>query len=330
MAINNLGYRPWNRQRTQQLLRPFVVARGGISLVLKRKWLRLLLLVAWIPVLVPAFGIFAFEYASTEPGLQRSIVRFVSLPLGHPELGDLIQSNPEQARHDVWALLILTYFRIPQLFAMVALTGMIAPLLVSYDIRTKAYLMYFSRPLTPLQYVLGKSAVIWYFLAVIITVPALLLYLLGILLSPDFSVIGETYDIPLRVLAASVVLVIPTTMLAVLYSSLTAESRYATFAWFATWVMGFVAYQFLTFSSMRAAHRPRRRQRGPMDWEAMGVDLDRWRPLSPFHMLGKVESWIFGIDSTPGSIMPSVVVLSLITGVGLFVIHRRIKGRLSV
>ncbi|WP_436716020.1 hypothetical protein U8335_28185 [Roseiconus lacunae] len=330
MAFNRLGYRAWGGDRTRHLWRPVVVARSGISLIMKRRWLRLMLVLAWLPVLVPAFGIFAFEYSSTEPGLQRMIVGFVSQPLGRPDLGNAILQDHEAARHEVWSILILTYFRFPQLFAMVALIGMIAPLLVSYDLRTKAYLMYFSRPLTPLQYIIGKSSVIWYFLVAVVTLPALLLYVLGILLSPDVSVVAETIDIPFRIFAASVVLLVPTTMLAILYSSFTSESRYATFAWFATWVMGIVAYQFLTFSQMQSERPPRRRQRGPIDWESMGVDLDRWRPLSPFHMLGKVEAWIFGVDRTAGSVWPSAIVLTAITIIGLFLIHRRIKGRLSV
>lgn len=227
-------------------------------------------------------------------------------------------------------MLILAYFRYPQLFAMVGLIGLIAPLLVSYDLRTKAYLMYFSRPLSPLEYIIGKSAVIWFFLAVVVTVPALILYAMGVLLSPDLSVVYQTWDIPLRIFAASVVLLIPTTTLAVLYSSLTAESRYATFAWFATWAMGFVAYHFLTFTTAAIAGKHPRGRRGRVDWEEIGVDLDRWRLLSPYHTLGKVEAWVFGLDSTSASVLPAVCVLVGITVIGFWIVRRRIIARLSV
>ena len=289
-------------------------------------------MLAWLPVLVPAFGIFAFEFSSTEPGLQRFIVDVVSHPLGRPDLGQMILGDMETARHEVWSTLILAYFRYPQLFAMVGLIGLIAPLLISYDLRTKAYLMYFSRPLSPTQYIVGKSAVIWFFLGSVVTVPALLLYILGVLLSPDLSVIEQTWDIPLRILAASVIFLVPTTTLAVVYSSLTSESRYATFAWFATWAMGFVAYQFLTFTTAAMSGRrpPRRRGPGPVNWEEYGVDLDRWRLLSPYHTLGKVEAWVFGLDTTSASVVPAMCVLIAITVGGLWIVRRRIIARLSV
>lgn len=330
MPVHDLGYRNWTGRRADQFLRPLVIARGGISLILKKRWLRMLLTLAWLPVIFPAFGIFAFEYSSTEPGLQRFIVDMVSHPLQNPELGALILTDTEAARHQVWSTLILAYLRYPQLFAMVGLIGLITPLLVSYDLRTKAYLLYFSRPLTPSQYILGKSAVIWFCLTAVVTVPALLLYVLGVLLSPDFSVIGQTWDILPRTLIASAAFMIPTTMLAVLYSSLTGESRYATFAWFATWVMGFVAYQFLTFTTAAmSGNRPPRR-RGPVNWEEYGVDLDRWRLLSPYHTLGKVEAWVFGLDTTSGSVWPACLALLVVTVGGFWIVHRRIVARLSV
>lgn len=331
MPIHDLGYRAWDGKRAPRIVRAGVVARSGIALVWRRRWLRTMLMLAWIPILVPAIALFAFEYSSTEPGLQRFIVNLVRGPLGQPELAYQIVQDPDTARHAVWSTLILTFFRYPQLFAMVMLIGLIAPMLVSYDLRTKAYLLYFSRPLSPLEYIVGKSAVIWFLLLMIATLPAMLLYVVGVMLSPDFSVIAATWDIPVRILAASAVLMIPTTAVAMAYSSMTSESRYATFAWLATWVMGYVAYQILTFSSVAISNqRPRGRRRGPINWEVLGVDLDRWRLLSPYHTLGKVQAWVFDIDPTPGDVWPSVAVLVTITVVGFWFVRRRIVARLSV
>ena len=211
---------------------------------------------------------------------------------------------------------------------MVLLVGLIAPMLVSYDLRSKAYLLYFSRPLSPTEYILGKSAVVWFFLGLIVTVPAMILYVVGVLLSPSLSVVGETWDLPLRILAASMVLVVPTTALAMSYSSLTSESRYASFAWFATWVMGFVSYQFLTWMGVSEVPR-RRRGRGP-SLEELDIDFDRWRLLSPYHTLGKVESWVFGLDQTDGSVWPAMALLVFITVAGTWLVRHRLIARLSV
>jgi ABC-2 type transport system permease protein len=328
MPVHDLGYRPWQGRRTPRILRPLFVAQSGVSLVWRRRWLRTMLMLAWLPIVFPAFGIFAFEYSSTEPGMQQFVVQLLSGPFQRPDLAMVALTDPDAVRHEIWTILILGFFRYPQLSAMVLLVGLIAPMLVSYDLRSKAYLLYFSRPLSPSEYILGKAAVVWFFLGVIVTVPAMILYVVGILLSPDLSVIGETWDIPIRVLLASIVLLVPTTALAMCYSSWTSESRYASFAWFATWILGFVAYQILTFMNFRPESVPRRQ--GEPDWQAMNIDFDRWRLLSPYHTLGKVEAWVFGLDPTAGSVWPAIGLLAAITVLGFWTVRRRIIARLSV
>ena len=328
MPVHDLGFRHWEGKRTPAWLRPWFVARSGVSLVWRRRWLRTMLMLAWLPIVVPALGIFIFEYSFTEPEMRGAVVQMLRGPMGRPDLAMAALEDPESIRHEFWSILILAFFRYPQLTAMVLLVGLIAPMLVSYDLRSKAYLLYFSRPLSPSEYILGKSAVVWFFLAGIVTVPAMVLYVAGVLLSPSLSVVAETWDLPLRILAASGVLLIPTTALAMSYSSITSESRYASFAWFATWVMGFVAYQFLTW--MGVSELPgRRRGRGP-NWDELDVDFDRWRLLSPYHTLGKVENWIFGLDKTDGSVWPALVLLAVVTVCGMLFVRHRLIARLSV
>jgi len=280
-------------------------------------------MLAWLPIAIPAFGIFTFEYSATEPELRGLVAQMLN-EMNRPELAMQSLNDPSRARHEVWSVLILTYFRYPQLTTMVLLVGLIAPMLVSYDLRSKAYLLYFSRPLSPAEYILGKSAVVWFFLGAIVTVPAVILYCIGVLLSPDLSVVGETWDILLRIIAASLVLLIPTTALALCYSSWTSESRYASFAWFATWALGFVAYQILTYMNVS----PSQRRPGGDPWAA--VDFDRWRLLSPYHTLGKVQSWLFDLDATEGSVWPAIILLVAVTVIGTWIVRRRIIARLSI
>lgn len=319
MPLHDLGYRRWEGRRMPRLLRPLHVARSGISLVWRRRWLRIMIILAWLPIIVPAFGIFAFEFSSTDPEIQQAAFQFMRGPMQRPDLAVESMRDPSSARHEVWSILILTFFRYPQLSAMVLLVGVIAPMLVSYDLRSKAYLLYFSRPLSTTEYIVGKSAVVWFFLGMIVTVPALVLYVAGVLLSPSLSVVNETWDIPLRILGASMVLLVPTTALALCFSSWTSESRYATFSWFATWVMGYVAYQILTFAGT-----------GERFLDPTEIDPDRWRLLSPYHTLGKVESWVFGLDISEGSTWPAIGLLVFITVAGTWIVQHRIRARLSI
>jgi hypothetical protein len=63
-----------------------------------------------------------------------------------------------------------------------------------------------------------------------------------VLLSPDISVIADTWDMPVRSVLSSFTMIIPMTLLSMMISSLTIETRFATFGWFAMWVFGAVTY----------------------------------------------------------------------------------------
>ena len=130
MPIHDLGYRGWTGTRMSQFFRPLIVAQGGISLVWRRRWLRFILTLGWLPVVLPAAGLFAFEYSSTNPAMKAMIVDVVRGLRQQPELARQIVNDPDSARHAVWSTLILAFFRYPQLFAMVMLIGLIAPMLV--------------------------------------------------------------------------------------------------------------------------------------------------------------------------------------------------------
>jgi hypothetical protein len=155
------------------------------------------------------------------------------------------ENNPEQYRHFTWSYILFNLSRYPQALGMIVVLGLVAPRLVSYDLRSRGYLLYLSRPLTPAEYILGKSLILFFLLFMMSALPALIIYLTGLFLSTDSMAIAQTWDIPLRILLASLVLMIPTSAIALAFSSMTQESRYAGFAWFAMWVIGSVTYNVL-------------------------------------------------------------------------------------
>ena len=167
-------------------------------------------------------------------------------------------------------------------------------------------------------------AILGAIVAVITVLPAVALWLAGVLVSPSIVVAAETWDLPLRAVAASVVLAVPTVLLALAYSSLTAESRIASFAWFATWAACWIAHSALTTADLVAATNdtgaavagdtappappPRR---GHWIARAAGLDgaLDRWAWISPYHAVGAVQAWIFGIETRSRAVVPPALAL---------------------
>lgn len=289
-------------------------------------------MLAWLPVLVPASVIFGFEQSVQDPRLREMAARMiVEFSIGSADLPEKIMSDPSSCRNEAWSSIIFMFFRWPQAMSMVVLVGVIAPLLVTYDLRSKAYLMYFSRPLRPRDYILGKSVVIWFYISLISALPALLVFLAATMLSPDLSVLRETWDIPLKILLGAIVLVVPATSLALCYAAHTNESRYAIFLWFATWAIGFVSYWMLTGATAarnaQQADYPRDRS------QAFGglVDLDTWSLVSLHEILGNVHAWIFGVDDgSSWAFIPSVLVLVFVSVGGWWLIRKRIVARLSI
>jgi hypothetical protein len=279
-----------------------VIAEAGIRLCWKSSWLRRMLFFAWMPTAFFGFCFFMYEQSFKNPEMRIAVSRLLErVPEDISPYQDW-QTDPNKARHQVWALLLMGFFRYPQGVLMVMLVGLIAPSLISQDFRSRAFLLYFSRPITPIDYVLGKGAIVAAYLSAITLLPALLLYAVGVMLSPDVSVLWATWDLPLRIVLASVALTIPTTALALFLSSMTTESRYAGFAWFAIWVMGWVAYANL----MRIGAGP------------------QWSMLSLYHLLGRVQLWIFGLPAA--DVSAAAFMLLLVTIVSVIVLMSRISA----
>lgn len=151
-------------------------------------------------------------------------------------------------RREVWSRLLLMFFRMPQGMTLLIMIGWIAPPLISKDIRTKAFLLYFSRPLSRLSYIGGKFMILVGISSMLATFPGLLLYLFAVALSPDTGVIWDTWDLPCKIVLASMIHIIPCSLLALALSSLTSESRYAMFGWFAIWGLGALSWTVISLA----------------------------------------------------------------------------------
>jgi ABC-2 type transport system permease protein len=314
VPIHDLGYRSWDETAPRGGWRVGVIAATGIRLAWQSYWLRRMLLVAWLPAISLGFILFLYEYSLTQPMNDRWAALLLSrLPQGRVVVESVVR-DPDGARREVWAFLLLTLFRYPQAFLMVLLVALVAPPLISRDLRSRAFLLYFSRPLGQLDYILGKSLIVYFYVAMITTLPALALYILGVFLSPDLSVIAYTWDLPLRIVAASAWLIIPTTAMALAFSALATESRYAAFAWIAVWALGWAAYANLTAVKFEQTARTE------------SIRESYWTLVSLYHSLGHVQTWVFGLEPLGVRVLVPIALLVAITLVACLVIARRVSA----
>ena len=356
MPLHDVGYREW-RGTPGRGGEARVIAGTGIRLAWKSRWLRRVLLFAWSPAILFAGGFFAFEQALDEGAIGAGRVLSRRLD-GFGLIGGLVADSlggtlddPEAARRIVWSRLLLAFMRAPQAVLLAVVVGLVAPRLIAGDLRAKAWLVYFTRPVSRGDYILGKALVLATIVSLITLLPALVLWLLGVLVSPSLAVAVATWDLPLRILAAAAAVTIPTVLLALAYSSLTAESRIAAFAWFATWVACWITHGALTGADQAARERPaaaaaaaledpfddgpapvtRGRESGPrLGWlaRAAGIDgtEDRWAWLSLFHAQGVVQGWIFGVGPRWSAVLPSLVSLAVVAAVSLVVLFLRVDA----
>ena len=360
MPIHDLGYRPWKGKLGGPLERTKSIAEAGIKLVGKNRWLKRMLIVAWLPVLYWGIAFFFVGQSLEQPvakNLPEQAKGFEELI--EDTIGEEIQSDKSvlqldrekaaseiermfqrvprvqmladsirnaeddtEARNRIWGWLLMCFFRYSQAILILMLVGFVAPPLVSQDLRSRAYLLYFSRPIGKLEYIFGKLAVPGAYIMFVSTFPALILYVFAIMMSPSANVFWTTWDIPLRIMVSTVVLILPTASLALMLSSLTDESRYASFSWFATWVLGHGAWLAILIGE---AVRLRAQPGDPLVTESSMVK--NWSSLSIYNNLGDVQSWVFGFRSF-SEVWPAFTVLLVITVLSLLVLYRRVAAPL--
>lgn len=323
MPIHDPGYRPWRGQTTATGLRWLVVAETGIQRAWRSSWLKRLLLLAWLPGASLGLLVFMYEQAQVQDdvsakAIQGMVLNVLEVPQSAREQfrdigGVLARRNlsPGEERHLFWSLLLLNLFRRSQPLLLLQVVGLIAPPLISQDVRSRAFLLYFSRPLSPLQYILGKCLVVLFYALLITLAPALLLFAAGVLFSPGAEVLLATWDLPLRILLAAAVITVPSTLLALALSSLTTESRFAAAGWFAVWIFGWLLRQTAGLFS------------------AAGPDSLVWN-LSLFHVTTDVAGRVLDPNFRVPGLELQVVLLGVLCAVSLAVLYRRVCAPLQV
>ena len=71
MPLHDLGYRAWQGRPEPERRRWWVIAQTGSRLAWRSRWLRRLMLVAWLPMVYMGIGFFAYEQWSFRPKRAR-------------------------------------------------------------------------------------------------------------------------------------------------------------------------------------------------------------------------------------------------------------------
>jgi ABC-2 type transport system permease protein len=228
MPIFDQGYQHWQGPLSGHAWRWLAIAQHGVRVQTKNRILRLLLLFAWLPALLLVTVVALWGLVEQK---NESIVA-LARNLLPPE----VVRDPVAYRAMVWTLVYSFFFQIEMFFIML-LVIFAGPGLISRDLRFNALPLYFARPLTRLDYFLGKLGVIGALVAAVAVGPAVVAYLVGVCFSFDLSVVRDTYPVLLASVAYGLVITLSTGTLMLALSSLTRRSLYVAIAFAGLWII---------------------------------------------------------------------------------------------
>jgi ABC-type transport system involved in multi-copper enzyme maturation permease subunit len=237
MGISPIQYRPWNRERSAQNLRVYVILKSVFKHGLKSIWVKVLLILGF-------FLLFAFP-----------MISMILQP--HERL----EAEEMSTAFNGFSLAI---------FAML-LAAVVTSDLISDDLSSNSFVLYFSRALKPKDYLMGKAGGVLIIMGLLCFIPPLLMAFAATLTqsSDDYwssiKVIGRT--IVAGVLATA--FFVP---FGIMMSSFTRKKSYAAIGTFMSFfVLAIVASVFSAFAA-------------------------EWRVISPVESLAFTFDWIYGIS----------------------------------
>jgi ABC-2 type transport system permease protein len=249
MPIFDQGYQHWSGELTGHGWRWLAITRHGVRIGMKNRLLRIALLIAWLPAVVLAFFLCVWGLLEQKSDLVEPLVPFLTSMIG-PEL----VNNPKAFRVEVWTL-AYDYFLLTELRFSMLVILLVGPGLISRDLRFNALPLYLSRPLRRIDYFLGKLGVVVVFLGLVLVVPSVIAYVLGLLFSLDLTIVRDTFALLLACVGYGAVVSVSAGLLILALSSLSRSSRYVGLFWLAVWfVSSMVGTVLEAVNQERRAH----------------------------------------------------------------------------
>jgi ABC-2 type transport system permease protein len=232
MPIFDQGYQHWAGALSGHAWRWLTITRQGVRTGFKNRYLRMVLLLAWLPALALVAMLCVWGLVERNSDLVISLMSLLRNVFGPQSVAD-----PKHYRLEVWTI-CFHYFLQAELRFSLLLILMVGPNLISADMRFNALPLYFSRPLRRIDYFLGKLGIIVAFIGLIVIVPSIIAYILGLLFSLDITIVKDTYSVLLASVAYGLVIALSAGLLILALSSLSRNSRYVALFWVAILLIG--------------------------------------------------------------------------------------------
>ncbi len=218
--VREKGYHHWEGQLREKGPVFWPITRTGIKLAFHRKRFKFLFALSFIPAITFAVGVYISE----------RLEDFKFMAQGAEKT---LQVNPGFFK---------TYLSQDFIFFMILLLMALGGAgLIADDFRHKAIQLYFARPLTRLDYLLGKAGVVAFFVGLLTLVPAIVLFLLKLLFSGSFKFFLDYPWLLLSIIFYSAFLMVFFTCYVLLASSISKNRNYVIALIFAVYYLSEIA-----------------------------------------------------------------------------------------
>jgi ABC-2 type transport system permease protein len=229
MPIFDQGYQHWSGELSGHAWRWLAITRHGVRTGMKNRVLRYVLFLAWMPAMALAGILCVWGMAEHQSTLIAPVMQALA-GLLQPQL----VADPHAYRVDVWKIAYSWFLWTELRFSMVLIL-LVGPSLISQDLRFNALPLYFSRPLRRIDYFLGKLGVIMAFLAMVVILPSIAAYVLGLAFSLDLSIIPDTFRILLSSILYGMIIALSAGTFILALSTFSRNSRYIALLWLGIW-----------------------------------------------------------------------------------------------
>lgn len=275
MPIHDQSYRRYSGEKRPVTSAWTVIARAGLMSFLSRRAFLGLLIVAWIPFIVRASQLFlASNFSQAATFLAPSAQTFRDF------LG----------QQGIFVFLITVY---------------VGAGLIANDRRANALQLYLSKPVTRAEYILGKMSILATFLLGVTWLPAILLLVLQIAFSGNFTFLRANSSLLASVTLYCLLVVLVITFGMTALSSLSRSSRFVGILFAGVLIFSDAMFNALRFITGSTA----------VSWVSIQASLDQ---------VGDVIFRQAPRHQTPVAV--SILVLLAVIVISASVLERRVRG----
>jgi ABC-type transport system involved in multi-copper enzyme maturation permease subunit len=239
MPLHDASYQHWAGAHLGIWQRRAAIARNGLKGCLRNRWLRYLIVLCWLGAAVQTMALFAVGQllvadsiivqwtAGLNPGGQMFVRLLTGWLERHPEISVRTTQN------------ILFYYASGWLMplSLIAIAQAI-PHLITRDLSSSAIIVYASKAVGRMDYLLGKFAAVFGLLALTWLGPLLAAWFVGNLLAPDWHFFWHSrlalFNTVLYVLSGMFAL----SLLALGFSAISSKEKISVALWVAWWIVG--------------------------------------------------------------------------------------------